>query len=148
MDVTEFLRAWMVGYSREEAERAITELAAGGVSIAVLNGLIESVFRTNPDYWRQNPLFQKMLDFLPHNDDLLVAGIPTVVTALGALTGNKDLFRMGLGGTIYGGGMLIHEAIIENLPKYLPPIEVPEIPLKTQGNAFNVKTYSRYRITG
>lgn len=143
---TEFLRLFEV--RPEEAGAAVAELAGGGAGTAVLDGVLQSIWAKDPDYWSGKfpyigfPVFP---DQLPPVDDWIVAGVPAVLALLGALAKNKDLLRAGVGGSVYGGGVLLHHTIVRNLPKVIPPSS----PGSEQKKRYSVKTGThRYLVTG
>jgi hypothetical protein len=138
--LTEFLRLFEV--RPEEAERAVAELAGGAGATATLDGVLEGVYRSNPEFWAEKFPFLAMPIFpdrLPRLDDCIVAGTGLVLAALGALTENRDLFRVGLGGSLYGGAMWLKEAIARLSLSFEQ---------KTSEPRFAVKPRGRYQVTG
>jgi hypothetical protein len=140
MAETEFLKLFEV--RPEEASKTFAELVGGAGATATLDGILQSVFLTNPDYWRTQFLYWEFMKELPPVDDWIVAGVPGFLALLGALTGNKDLFRAGVGGGLYGGGMLLHHIIVRNLPGAMPTLTSPSEALK-----FAVKPKGKYQVT-
>jgi len=135
----EFLKLFEV--SPEEASKTVAELLGGAGATAAFDGILQSVFLSNPDYWTGKFPFVGIKE-LPPLDDWIVAGVPGLVALLGALTGNKDLFRAGVGGGLYGGGMLLHHIIVRNLPGAMPSLSSP-----TEALRFAVKPQGRYQVT-
>jgi hypothetical protein len=139
--IEEFLRLFEV--RPEEASNTFAELVGGAGATAVFDGILQSIFLSNPDFWRGQVLFWEFMKELPSVDDWIVAGIPGFIALLGALTGNKDLFRTGVGGGLYGGGMLLHQVIVRNLPKLMPTLSSS----LGQEVKFAVKPQGRYQVT-
>ena len=127
----------------EEASKTFAELAGGAGATAAFDGILQSIFLTNPDFWKGQILFWEFMKQLPSVDDWIVAGVPGLLALLGALTGNKDLFRVGVGGGLYGGGMLLHQIIVRNLPGAMPSLSSPTEAL----GGFAVKPQGKYRVT-
>jgi len=126
----------------EEASKTFAELAGGAGATAAFDGILQSIFLTNPDFWKGQILFWEFMKQLPSVDDWIVAGVPGLLALLGALTGNKDLFRVGVGGGLYGGGMLLHQIIVRNLPGVMPSLSSP-----SEALGFAVKPQGKYRVT-
>jgi hypothetical protein len=139
----EFLKLFEV--RPEEESKTVAEFMGGAGGTAALDGILQSVFMTNPDYWRGQFPFWEFMKELPPVDDWIVAGVPGFLALLGALTGNKDLFRVAVGGGLYGGGMLLHHIIVRNLPGMMPPLSSPLVLQETL--KFTTKPKGRYQLT-
>jgi len=117
MVLEEFLKLFEV--KPEEVGRAFAELLVGSGVVATSDGVLESIYMSNPEYWTNKfpfvgfPIFPENL---PPVDDWIAAGVGWFLTLLGALARDKELFRVGLGGSLYGGGMLLQRIIVRNLP--------------------------------
>jgi hypothetical protein len=140
----EFLKLFEV--RPEEASKTFAELVGGAGATAAFDGILQSVFLSNPDYWNGKFPFLAFMKELPPLDDWIVAGVPGLVALLGALTGNKDLFRAGVGGGLYGGGMLLHHIIVRILPERMPPLTSP-LGFSQETLKFAVKPVGRYQVT-
>lgn len=120
--LTEFLRLFEI--RPEEVGSAFAELVVGGGGTATFDGILQSIYLSNPDFWTEKFPFMGFPVFpenLPPVDDWITAGIPAVLALLGIAAKDKDLFRVGLGGCFYGGGMLLHRTITRNLPRVIRP---------------------------
>ena len=127
----------------EEASKAFAELVGGAGATAIFDGVLQSIYLANPDYWSGRFPFQTVFtERLPSLDDWIVAAVPGLLALLGALAGNKDLFMAGLGGSLYGGGMFLHHIITRNLPGAIPEVSSS----LSQGTKFT-KPKGRYRVT-
>jgi len=135
----------------EEVPKVFTELMGGAGATAIFDGILQSIFLANPDYWTGRFPFQTVFtERLPSLDDWIVAAAPGIATLLGALTGNKDLFMTGFGGSLYGGGMLLHHIITRNLPGTIPEILgfLSQVSSSLgQGTSKLAKPKGRYQIT-
>jgi len=140
----EFLKLFEV--RPEEAGLAVLEIFGGSASTSTLDGILEGIFRSNPEFWAGKFPFVGMPVFperLPPADDLIVALIGPIVSGLGALTKNKDLFRVGVGQSLYGVPMWFKELVARNVQAATGGSSPPT----SQGGARSVRTKGRYRVT-
>jgi hypothetical protein len=130
--------------------KALTDLGVGAAGTAAFDGVLESIWAKDTAYWSgrfpftQFPIFP---DQIPPLDDWITGALtPAAVTAIGILLKNPDLVKAGVGGGLYGGGMLLHHTLVRNLPGVLPPTTVPwKAPVEGGGVVF---AKGRYSIRG
>jgi hypothetical protein len=93
----------------EEVAQAILELSGGAVSTGVLDGFLGIIFDMWLPQYAGKPLFG--FEPLPPIDDWLVGAAPLLTGVAAAQMGNRDLMRVGVGGALYWGAMIVHNMI-------------------------------------
>lgn len=129
-----------------EEGKALVDLGAGAGVTSLADVLIECLYISGGEYWSKQWLFQRLLDDkLPPVDDWLIgAGVPGVMTVVGALMKNPDLFKAGVGGAAYGLAMLLHHTLKRHVPPLLPPIRLAP----TQAPPATTSPKAKYQVLG
>jgi hypothetical protein len=123
----------------EEVAQAVLELFGGAISTSAFDGILE-VFA---DIWFPQYAGKPLFGFepLPPIDDWLVGAAPLLTGAAATQLKNKDLMRLGVGGALYWGAMIIHQMILRakaygvgsrSLPASTAPAEAPTTTPKKQ----------------
>ena len=94
----------------EEIPQAILELNGGAISTGVLDGILDIIF----DMWLPQYVGKPLFGFepLPPIDDWLVGAAPLLTGVAATQLKNKDLMRLGVGGALYWGAMMVHQIIL------------------------------------
>lgn len=95
--------------------QAILATGGGAAVMATADAILETVWWMDQEYWTGKFPFISFNSRLPPLDDFLLALIPASILAAGAYTMNPLLAYFGLGGTLYGGGILLKDLIQRNI---------------------------------
>jgi hypothetical protein len=137
----------------EEVAQAFLEFSGGAVSTGVLHGILNIIF----EVWFPQYAGKPLLGFepLPPIDDWLVGAAPLLTGVAATQMGNRDLMRVGVGGALYWGAMIVHNVILRakaygvgprSSPASTAPAEEPAAMPRKQVSTEPTK--GRYRITG
>jgi len=99
-------------------------VAGGGAAVmASADALLETIYGLDPEGWRQKFPFLSVSLRVPPLDDWLLALVPAAILAAGAYTMNPLLAYFGLGGLLYGGGVVVKDVIMRNIPFLLEAMQ-------------------------
>jgi hypothetical protein len=91
----------------------IIPYAIGAITSAVVDGALEVVYFSNPDYWTDQFPFVTPSPLIPPADDWIAgAVVPGVIYGAGHLAKNKNIEDVGVGALLYGLPMLLKEFIL------------------------------------
>jgi hypothetical protein len=136
----------------EEIPQAILELSGGAVSTGILDGILGIIFDMWLPKYAGKPLFG--FEPLPPIDDWLVGVAPLLTSAAATQLKNKDLIRLGVGGALYWGGMIVHQIIFRAKaygvgPRSPQASTAPAEPTATPRKQVSTEpTKGRYLVTG
>ena len=94
----------------EETPQAISELSGGALSTGILDGILAIIFDMWFPQYAGKPLFG--FEPLPPIDDWLVGAAPLLTGIAATQLKSRDLMRVGVGGALYWGAMIIHQMIL------------------------------------
>lgn len=90
-------------------------VVAGALTTAAIDGVIEMFPYSNSNKYSGTFPYIVLAEPVPPVDDLIVAGIPALITAVGHFTGETRVRDFGIGGLLYALPMLAHHFILRGV---------------------------------
>ncbi|RLJ08606.1 MAG: hypothetical protein DRP12_00125 [Candidatus Aenigmatarchaeota archaeon] len=86
----------------------------GALTTAAIDWAFEHIWQTTPEVHGQFP-YIVVADPLPPVDDLITASVPAIIYAIGHVTDSEPMKSFGVGGAMYGLGMLLKAILLRNV---------------------------------
>jgi hypothetical protein len=132
----------------EETPQAILELCGGAISTGILDGILDIIFDMWLPQYAGKPLFG--FEPLPPIDDWLVGAAPLLTGIAATQLKNKDLMRVGVGGALYWGAMMIHQIIFRAKAYGVGPRSSPTSTAPAEASTVTTRktsSHGPYRVT-
>jgi len=124
-----------------DTSKALLVAGGGAAVFAAADALLEAIYYTDPEGWRQKFPYLLFNERIPPLDDWLGFLVPAGLLVAGAYTMNPLLAYFGFGGTLYGGGALLKDFIQRN--KFLIGLQAASVQY-AKGGARVAKQLSTY----